>query len=117
MCLFIPCCSADFSFLWLRRPPRSTLFPYTTLFRSDTGHLIRAAQAPFNRKLDPAQQIRHMGSRNFGLHLKDHDNAKRRSEEHTSELQSLTNLVCRLLLEKKKKCIGYDLVGQLTAVE
>ncbi len=43
----------------------------------DTGHLIRAAQAPFNRKIDPAQQIRHMGARNFGLHLKDHDNAKR----------------------------------------
>jgi sugar phosphate isomerase/epimerase len=43
----------------------------------DTGHLIRSAQAPFNRKLDPAQQIRHMGARNFGLHLKDHDNQKR----------------------------------------
>ncbi|MCI0642704.1 MAG: sugar phosphate isomerase/epimerase [Gemmataceae bacterium] len=43
----------------------------------DTGHLIRAAQDPFNRKLDPAQQVRHMGQRNFGLHLKDHDNAKR----------------------------------------
>lgn len=43
----------------------------------DTGHLIRSAQNPFNRKLDPAQQIRHMGARNFGLHLKDHDNAKR----------------------------------------
>ena len=43
----------------------------------DTGHLIRSAQAPFNRKLDPAQQIRHMGTRNFGLHLKDHNNAKR----------------------------------------
>ena len=43
----------------------------------DTGHLIRAAQDPFNRKLDPAQQVRHMGARNFGLHLKDHDNAKR----------------------------------------
>jgi inosose dehydratase len=43
----------------------------------DTGHLIRSAQDPFNRKLDPAQQVRHMGQRNFGLHLKDHDNAKR----------------------------------------
>ncbi len=43
----------------------------------DTGHLIRSAQAPFNRKLDPAQQVRHMGARNFGMHLKDHDNAKR----------------------------------------
>jgi inosose dehydratase len=43
----------------------------------DTGHLIRSAQAPFNRKLDPAAQIRQMGARNFGLHLKDHDNDKR----------------------------------------
>jgi sugar phosphate isomerase/epimerase len=42
----------------------------------DTGHLIRSAQDPFNRKLDPPQQVRHMGARNFGLHLKDHDNAK-----------------------------------------
>jgi len=43
----------------------------------DTGHLIRSAQAPHNRKLDPADQIRQMGARNFGLHLKDHDNTKR----------------------------------------
>lgn len=43
----------------------------------DTGHLIRCAQDPFNRKLDPALQVRHMAARNFGLHLKDHDNAKR----------------------------------------
>jgi inosose dehydratase len=43
----------------------------------DTGHLIRCAQDPFNRKLDPAQQVRHMGARNFGMHLKDHDNKRR----------------------------------------
>jgi inosose dehydratase len=43
----------------------------------DTGHLIRSAQDPFNRKLDPAQQVRHMGARNFGMHLKDHDNKNR----------------------------------------
>ena len=43
----------------------------------DTGHLIRSAQEPFNRKLDPAQQVRHMGARNFGMHLKDHDNKNR----------------------------------------
>jgi sugar phosphate isomerase/epimerase len=43
----------------------------------DTGHLIRSAQDPFNRKLDPAQQVRHMGHRNFGMHLKDHDNKRR----------------------------------------
>jgi sugar phosphate isomerase/epimerase len=43
----------------------------------DTGHLIRSAQDPFNRRLDPAQQVRHMGARNFGMHLKDHDNKRR----------------------------------------
>lgn len=43
----------------------------------DTGHLIRSAQEPFNRKLDPVQQVRHMGARNFGMHLKDHDNKTR----------------------------------------
>src|SRR5260370_26282873 len=68
----------------IRRPPRSTLFPYTTLFRS------RAA-AEAARRL-PRDFRRWPGSR-----------ARRRSEEHTSELQSHLNLVCRLLLEKKKK--------------
>src|SRR2546425_4833194 len=70
----------------IRRPPRSTLFPYTTLFRSpDTG------QSPVQRLL---------------LHLDDGDrDARIRSEEHTSELQSLAYLVCRLLLEKKKPCL------------
>src|SRR2546430_5217648 len=82
----------------IRRPPRSTLFPYTTLFRSrasaDTsgsavsladasdGRAARRARAASNRRIVPA-----------------------RSEEHTSELQSQSNLVCRLLLEKKKKYI------------
>src|ERR1035438_8334777 len=65
----------------IRRPPRSTLFPYTTLFRSD---LIQAAQ-PMAR--DGIGQAR----------------AQHRSEEHTSELQSLRHLVCRLLLEKKSR--------------
>src|SRR5438093_3410808 len=72
----------------IRRPPRSTLFPYTTLFRSDPQRRrLRVAQA------DDALRIR-AGRSVEGV---------RRSEEHTSELQSLTNLVCRLLLEKKKK--------------
>src|SRR2546427_3639022 len=73
----------------IRRPPRSTLFPYTTLFRSRAGRLPEAAL----RHRDPAAQ-RHG------------DPARRpwtRSEEHTSELQSQSNLVCRLLLEKKKR--------------
>src|SRR2546422_8891998 len=72
-----------FFFLMIRRPPRSTLFPYTTLFRSIVGY--RAAL------LLPASRVRGTDPRS------------RRSEEHTSELQSRLHLVCRLLLEKKKK--------------
>src|SRR5205823_8864214 len=68
----------------IRRPPRSTLFPYTTLFRSHSGHRARRCRAFVG-----AHQI--------------HQAGPRRSEEHTSELQSLAYLVCRLLLEKKKK--------------
>src|SRR6266853_5737992 len=68
-----------FFFLMIRRPPRSTLFPYTTLFRSSN--------------LDP---------QSFGC-LYQHRHEVGRSEEHTSELQSQSNIVCRLLLEKKKK--------------
>src|SRR2546430_9289063 len=66
----------------IRRPPRSTLFPYTTLFRS--------VRAPADRRALP-----------FGRRWRGREN--HRSEEHTSELQSQSNLVCRLLLEKKKK--------------
>src|SRR2546426_4045442 len=72
----------------IRRPPRSTLFPYTTLFRSEKA-IARALERGFN-VLDAAINYRHQRS-------------ERRSEEHTSELQSPCNLVCRLLLEKKKK--------------
>src|SRR2546425_8694517 len=83
----------------IRRPPRSTLFPYTTLFRSNdrVGLIVLH---------EPLRQSR--GSVAFGLiALKKRATAERyaaaRSEEHTSELQSLAYLVCRLLLEKKKK--------------
>src|SRR6266436_9369494 len=69
-----------FFFLMIRRPPRSTLFPYTTLFRS-----------------------RRACGRRRPLPDACHDGRRRRSEEHTSELQSRLHLVCRLLLEKKKK--------------
>src|SRR5256885_11343431 len=72
----------------IRRPPRSTLFPYTTLFRSEDDYVVHAVQELGLERL--AQQLQ-----DLGLHL--------RSEEHTSELQSPCNLVCRLLLEKKKK--------------
>src|SRR5256885_2830225 len=73
----------------IRRPPRSTLFPYTTLFRSDSRSTCRSAEAA-----RPAAQ----GRPQRGCRLQ-----QSRSEEHTSELQSPCNLVCRLLLEKKKK--------------
>src|SRR5256885_10742298 len=75
----------------IRRPPRSTLFPYTTLFRSvvDFGQIVREAQVQHAVGFVHHQE----------LHLVELD----RSEEHTSELQSPCNLVCRLLLEKKKK--------------
>src|SRR2546430_13446667 len=95
----------------IRRPPRSTLFPYTTLFRSHPDHftpepytdypshmhidlLPRAQGRGFGRRMmdDLMTKLRGRGSR--GVHL--------RSEEHTSELQSQSNLVCRLLLDKKK---------------
>src|SRR5258706_9248639 len=76
----------------IRRPPRSTLFPYTTLFRS---HMmpIPADAAVVRRAAGLAIQV---------VPCVRHALLPRRSEEHTSELQSLTNLVCRLLLEKKK---------------
>src|SRR2546426_7422005 len=86
----ISCCSFFFFFLMIRRPPRSTLFPYTTLFRS---RLAAHAPAHHHRFQRGAARADHRGARQRG---------GLRSEEHTSELQSPCNLVCRLLLEKKK---------------
>src|SRR5262249_59610878 len=80
-----------FFFLMIRRPPRSTLFPYTTLFRSKSA-------SPPSRVRRRSSSVQYHGPRAMLRCLT-------RSEEHTSELQSLTNLVCRLLLEKKKKQI------------
>src|SRR5258706_12004838 len=92
----------------IRRPPRSTLFPYTTLFRSHHRGRAQAdrhpqdhARRPDREPGDPAGQDGAQG-RQEPLHAAD-PAGRGRSEEHTSELQSLTNLVCRLLLEKKKK--------------
>src|SRR2546430_13669747 len=85
-----------FFFLMIRRPPRSTLFPYTTLFRSVPQTRTGASACAF----DSGQSCRHhSGSAGFGSDL---GSRTLRSEEHTSELQSQSNLVCRLLLEKKK---------------
>src|SRR2546422_7614332 len=78
----------------IRRPPRSTLFPYTTLFRSRRGSARNDATGPRSRapSRPPGSAVGARRSRRT-----------RRSEEHTSELQSRLHLVCRLLLEKKKK--------------
>src|SRR2546421_8185874 len=82
-----------FFFLMIRRPPRSTLFPYTTLFRSVARSRLRRQAA------GALQQVAH-GDGATGILA---PLADERSEEHTSELQSRSDLVCRLLLEKKKK--------------
>src|SRR2546430_9490726 len=83
----------------IRRPPRSTLFPYTTLFRS-----LRDQGAAADR------------GRAHGRRVHDPPGAGRRSEEHTSELQSQSNLVCRLLLEKKKKTQQWNKIRLRTPV-
>src|SRR5688572_31845763 len=85
----------------IRRPPRSTLFPYTTLFRSDG----RRSRDHAGEQRDEHQPGHRGGERDpRRLHAADAAGARApRSEEHTSELQSQSNLVCRLLLEKKKK--------------
>src|SRR2546430_5822723 len=93
-----------FFFLMIRRPPRSTLFPYTTLFRSlGSLHRTGRVEGDFGRgdpALRPGYPLLHGAFR-------DQEGTRDllRSEEHTSELQSQSNLVCRLLLEKKKKKI------------
>src|SRR5688572_31850237 len=89
-----------------RRPPSSTLFPYTTLFRSNDAEIAELARLPVTKRRFVPNRAKRITSASFGgrvwitngpvLEEKD-----RRSEEHTSELQSQSNLVCRLLLEKK----------------
>src|SRR2546422_7502322 len=96
----------------IRRPPRSTLFPYTTLFRSlpDTGiarylheHLAGKAKVREEKQIDPVINVVFASDLTGKPELD-------RSEEHTSELQSRLHLVCRLLLEKKKKTKQYNWV-------
>src|SRR5438270_8263229 len=101
----------SFFFLLPRRPPRSTLFPYTTLFRSD---MELQHQTDFPELavgfFDPMPKA----VRGKSGHVASEHEINQRSEEHTSELQSQSNLVCRLLLEKKKKKKQYkDLSKQL----
>src|SRR2546429_1421782 len=82
----------------IRRPPRSTLFPYTTLFRSKDAPPALQNRVLADRVRDPVPQWFAQNSQNCRTE-------QRRSEEHTSELQSRLHLVCRLLLEKKKNTI------------
>src|SRR5256885_5247602 len=96
----------------IRRPPRSTLFPYTTLFRSRLRleHRVHRRSAPAQYLLG---NVRHADVRSQGRCRGADGTAQlqKRSEEHTSELQSPCNLVCRLLLEKKKKQENRLLIG------
>src|SRR2546427_9240704 len=89
----------------IRRPPRSTLFPYTTLFRSQE-HVALVSLASRHPAVDlehPGRFAEEPGPRPVAQHVGvGRHREQRRSEEHTSELQSQSNLVCRLLLEKKK---------------
>src|SRR2546422_5101123 len=95
----------------IRRPPRSTLFPYTTLFRS-LGREDAEAHGEPVRQGDVAEPARRLPRDvlEVGCFAADHaaERHQRRSEEHTSELQSRLHLVCRLLLEKKKKMFTYS---------
>src|SRR3712207_9493287 len=93
-------CTCRFFFLMIRRPPRSTLFPYTTLFRSVCPEPGRRG-AESSRTVPP--RAPGPPASGHGSALVGDPDRRRRSEEHTSELQSRQYLVCRLLLEKKKK--------------
>src|SRR5260370_25079288 len=88
----------------IRRPPRSTLFPYTTLFRSQIGLKRKEVNLSRPRSIRAnLQRNRQVSLPNCWALRENRNSVARRSEEHTSELQSHLNLVCRLLLEKKKK--------------
>src|SRR2546429_5132503 len=87
-----------FFFLMIRRPPRSTLFPYTTLFRSEV--IAQRVAFVFRAEQTAPLQLGH------------HESHEVRSEEHTSELQSRLHLVCRLLLEKKKKHVTHTVCSR-----
>src|SRR3712207_9316411 len=106
MTYYESCMNTIVFFLMIRRPPRSTLFPYTTLFRSDfhyNGHLLLAkypecARTLAKYRINPGNVGSKRRDENFRTIVR-----IARSEEHTSELQSRQYLVCRLLLEKKKR--------------
>src|SRR3712207_7770351 len=105
-----------FFFLMIRRPPKSTLFPYTTLFRSCRGRRAALAIIDFLAIVLPprlrgeghAEELEQTLRFLVGLRRRHDADLQPRSEEHTSELQSRQYLVCRLLLEKKKKANTSD---------
>src|SRR2546425_3865749 len=99
MIVYFVFCVSFFFFLMIRRPPRSTLFPYTTLFRSIADG--EPANGSTRGQLSAGGYGDRAGNRAVAAQGAASD--RNRSEEHTSELQSLAYLVCRLLLEKKKK--------------
>src|SRR2546430_6043825 len=98
-----------FFFLMIRRPPRSTLFPYTTLFRSGSGRVSPDGELATlrdyltNYRLTLLMKCDGLDAEQLARQSVPPSTMSLRSEEHTSELQSQSNLVCRLLLEKKKK--------------
>src|SRR3712207_8303617 len=97
----------------IRRPPRSTLFPYTTLFRSH----VTNSETRIPSKASPRARRRPSRNRAHSCRRRRRRGAPRRSEEHTSELQSRQYLVCRLLLEKKKtQYISHTTPALLTAL-
>src|SRR2546430_4460451 len=105
--LIIPFLYLFFFFLMIRRPPRSTLFPYTTLFRSAVRHRVRDRRRVFGAGRAGDGAVLHDRRRRGAARTADLGKLVPggRSEEHTSELQSQSNLVCRLLLEKKSSSI------------
>src|SRR2546425_5853777 len=93
----------------IRRPPRSTLFPYTTLFRSSFDNLSDFLSGTVDGGFQYfGNSNRNTFENSYGLYFQDSFHLNSRSEEHTSELQSLAYLVCRLLLEKKKMQSVFD---------
>src|SRR5688572_32248269 len=96
--------------LMIPPPPRPTLFPYTTLFRSQAGQPVCCKSVPGKISECLDKLVLELSDKAFGIYTKQPavylSGNNERSEEHTSELQSQSNLVCRLLLEKKKKTDG-----------
>src|SRR3712207_7234690 len=94
----------EFFFLMIRRPPRSTLFPYTTLFRSSDKATVEIVTGAGAGAVDDQEHTDVTAAMKIKVTAEDKTTKEYRSEEHTSELQSRQYLVCRLLLEKKTSC-------------